>query len=103
MQRLEDNGYRELARMLRAWAASHAPDWTDQNDADPGITILALFAFLTERFEALGDTIPERGRASAARLARAALALAGKKEAAQDCRLARNNYHAGRLLGAQDF
>ncbi len=103
MQRLEDNGYRELARMLREWAASHAPDWTGQNDADPGITILEVFAFLAERFEALGDPIPERARRSAARLARAALALAGKKEPAQDCGLARNNYHAGRLLGAQDF
>ena len=103
MQRLENNGYRELARMLREWAASHAPDWTDENDADPGITILALFAFLTERFGALGDPIPEPARHSAGRLARAALALAGKKEPAQDCGLARNNYYAGRLLGAQDF
>ena len=103
MEGLEDNGHRELARVLRKWAASHAPDWTDENDADPGITVLALFAFLTERLDALGQPIPERARRSAARLARAALALAGAKEPGQDCGLARNRYFAGRLLGAQDF
>ena len=25
---------------------SHAPDWTDTNEHDPGLTVLALFAFL---------------------------------------------------------
>ena len=25
-----------------------APDWTDANDSDPGITLLQLFAFLGE-------------------------------------------------------
>ncbi len=103
MKSPEENGYRELARMLQAWAAVHAPDWTDENDSDPATAILALLAFLTEGFDALSHAIPERGRRHAARLARAALALADGKSPEQACTLARNNYFAGRLLGAEDF
>jgi hypothetical protein len=103
MQRLEEHGYRELARVLREWAASHAPGWTDHSDADPGITILGLMAFVAEEFAALRHPIPERGRDSAARLADAALALAGKTPPAHDGGLVRNHYFAGRLLGAEDF
>jgi hypothetical protein len=103
MLSLEQSGYRDLARVLQEWAAVHAPDWTDANDADPGVTLLALFAFLTESLEARGDAIPERGRLSAARLARSALALAGMNASAPGCALARNRYFSGRLLGAEDF
>ena len=102
MQGLEEHGYRELARVLREWAASHAPDWTDRNDADPGITILELMAFVAEGL-AFRHPIPERGHHSATRLATAALALAGKKPSADDCGLVRNHYFAGRLLGADEF
>lgn len=103
MLSLEQGGHRDLARVLREWAATHAPDWTDANDADPGITLLALFAFFTESLEARGDALPERGRLSAARLARSALALAGMNAPARGSALARNRYFSGRLLGAEDF
>jgi len=33
-----------LSRTMRA----HAPDWTDRSDADPGITMLEMLAFLAE-------------------------------------------------------
>lgn len=99
---LEESGYRDLARVLREWAAVHAPDWTDTNDADPGVTLLELFAFVTESLETRGDAIPERGRLSAARLARSALALASNGPA-HGCALTRNRYFSGRLLGAEDF
>jgi hypothetical protein len=100
---LEKGGYRDLARMVRKWATVHAPDWTDANDADPGITLLELFAFVAESIEANGDAMSERGRLAAARLARSALALAGKNGPAQGSALARNRYFSGRLLGAQEF
>jgi hypothetical protein len=100
---LEEGSYRDLARVLREWAAARAPNWTDANDADPGITLLELLAFVTESIEATGDTMSERGRLAAARLARSALALAGRNGPAQDSALARNRYFSGRLLGAQDF
>jgi len=103
MLSLEEGGYRDLARTLREWAASRTPDWTDENDADPGITLLELFAVVTESIEASGDAMSERGRLAAARLARSALALAGRNGPAQGSALARNRYFSGRLLGAQDF
>jgi hypothetical protein len=103
MLSLEQSDYRDLARVLREWTAVHAPDWTDVTDADPGITLLQLFAFFAESLEARGDAIPERGRLSAARLARSALALAGMNAPAPDCALVRNRYFSGRLLGAEDF
>jgi len=100
MRNLEEDGYRELARRVQEWAAVHAPDWTDANDADPGVTLLQLFAFVTEWLEARG-TVSEQARRSAARLAGAALSLA--RDPAKEGALARNNYFAGRLLGAEDF
>ncbi len=103
MLSLEEGGYRDLARALREWAASRTPEWTDANDADPGITLLELFAFVTESLEARGGAMSERGRLSAARLARSALALAGGNGPAQCSALARNRYFSGRQLGAQDF
>lgn len=103
MQSLGDNDYRELARVLRERIASHAPDWTDANDSDPGVTILGLLAFVTEALVARGDVISERGRLAAARLANAALTLAGVNGKALSCALVRNRYYAGQLLTAQDL
>src|SRR5688572_13209164 len=57
----------------------------------------------TESLEARGDALPERGRLSAARLARSALALAGMNAPARGCALARNRYFSDRLLEAEDF
>lgn len=100
---LEENGYRDLARMFREWAAVRAPDWADTNAADPGMTILELFAFVTESLAAHG-AVSEQGRLSAARLARSALALAGVNAPTRGCGpLIRNRYFSGRLLGAEDF
>ena len=33
---------------MRASRRPAAPDWTDFNESDPGITLLQLFEFLTE-------------------------------------------------------
>jgi hypothetical protein len=103
MPSLEESDYREFARILRERVAMRAPDWTDANDSDPGITLLELFAFVAEGLAVRGGAIPERGRLSAARLARAALALAGEKGQAESGALVRNRYFTGRLLSPQDF
>jgi hypothetical protein len=103
MQSLGENDYRELARALRERIALHVPDWTDTNDSDPGITILELLGFVTEALVARGDVISERARLAAARLATAALTLAGANGQGRDCALVRNRYFAGQLLTAQDL
>ena len=55
--------------------AQHVPDWTQHNDSDPGVTLLELFAFLTESILDRTERLPERGVVHAARLAAASLAL----------------------------
>lgn len=45
---LDDWTYEELVREGLATLPSHAPDWTNFNAADPGITFMELFAYFTE-------------------------------------------------------
>ncbi len=76
MRTFDEATYREFAEALGERVAAHAPDWTDHNDSDPGITLIELFAFVAESLLYRQSMIPERGRATAARLAQSALALA---------------------------
>jgi hypothetical protein len=43
-----DSDWDALARDLAQRVSAFAPDWTDFNDSDPGVTIAELFAFLAE-------------------------------------------------------
>lgn len=45
---LDDRSYADLVADARALIPALAPDWTDHNPADPGITLIELFAWLTE-------------------------------------------------------
>jgi hypothetical protein len=45
---LDDRSYADLVAEARALIPALAPDWTDHNPADPGITLVDLFAWLTE-------------------------------------------------------
>jgi hypothetical protein len=71
---INDEELRAIALIIRERLARFSPQWTDFNDSDPGVTLLELFAFLTESL--LSRATPsERGRRQAGRLAAAALAL----------------------------
>lgn len=48
MPRLDNRTYEELAREGSSLIPQRAPSWTDHNAHDPGITLLELFAWLTE-------------------------------------------------------
>ena len=76
MPKLDDAAYGDIADTLRARVALHAPERTDNNESDPGIALLELFAFVTESLLYRQNLLPERGRSSAARLAKFAQALA---------------------------
>jgi hypothetical protein len=54
--------YRQLVREALERVPSHTPEWTNLNDADPGVTIVQLFAFLAETLSYRADLIPERNR-----------------------------------------
>src|SRR4051795_11757422 len=45
---LDDRTYADLVAEMRALIPSLCPEWTDHNPADPGITLVELFAWLTE-------------------------------------------------------
>ena len=40
----------------------HTPEWTNFNESDPGVTLVELFAFLTESLLYRANQIPERNR-----------------------------------------
>jgi hypothetical protein len=45
---LDDRAYADLVQEARGIIPTHAPDWTNHNPSDPGITLIELFASLTE-------------------------------------------------------
>lgn len=57
---LADRDFERLARDAVSLITRHFPAWTDHNESDPGITLVQLFAFLTEAMIYHLDRIPER-------------------------------------------
>jgi Baseplate J-like protein len=59
---LDDRTFDQLATEGRALIARHFPAWTDYNPSDPGITLIELFAYLTEAAIYQINRVPERSR-----------------------------------------
>lgn len=45
---LDDRRFKDLVDEVRALIPRYAPEWTDHNASDPGITLIELFAWVTE-------------------------------------------------------
>ena len=45
---LDDRTFADLVKEAHALIPVYAPEWTDHNESDPGITFIELFAYLTE-------------------------------------------------------
>src|SRR5262245_41205421 len=45
---LDDRLYTDLVEEARQLIPAYAPEWTNHNPTDPGITLVELFAFLSE-------------------------------------------------------
>ena len=45
---LDDRRYADLVEEARSLIPTFAPEWTNHNPSDPGITLIELFAFLSE-------------------------------------------------------
>lgn len=54
--------YQDLVDEALARIPIHNPEWTNFNRSDPGITLIELFAFLTESLLYRANQIPERNR-----------------------------------------
>lgn len=59
---LDDRTYQDLLDEARARIPVHTPEWTNFNKSDPGITLLELFAFLTESLLYRVNQVPDRNR-----------------------------------------
>src|SRR5215207_9159469 len=59
---LEPRGYQELLDEALARIPVHNPEYTNFNGSDPGVTMLELWAFLTEALAYRANQIPERSR-----------------------------------------
>ena len=56
---LDDRSYQQLRDELIRRIPVYAPDWTDHNASDPGITLIELFAFLGENLLFRFNQIPD--------------------------------------------
>src|SRR5687767_965841 len=56
---LDDRSYSQLRDELVRRIPVYAPEWTDHNASDPGITLIELFAFLGENLLFRFNQIPE--------------------------------------------
>jgi hypothetical protein len=59
---IDARGYQELLDEALARIPVHNPEWTNFNRSDPGVTLVELFAFLTEALVYRANQIPERNR-----------------------------------------
>ncbi len=57
---LDDVRFQELVSEARTRIVRHSPEWTEHNVSDPGITLIELFAWLTEVLVYRINRIPER-------------------------------------------
>ena len=59
---IDDRSFNQLVSEAQARIPVHTPEWTNLNLSDPGITLIDLFAFLTENLLYRSNRIPEANR-----------------------------------------
>jgi hypothetical protein len=59
---IDPRGYQELLDEALARIKVTTPEWTNFNRSDPGVTLVELFAFLTEALLYRANQIPDRNR-----------------------------------------
>ena len=57
---LDDRSFEQIKELVRSRIPRYAPEWTDFNESDPGITLIELFAWLTEMMLYRMNQVPER-------------------------------------------
>lgn len=60
--KLDERRYQDLRDEALARIRVHNPEWTNFNESDPGVTLIELFAFMTESLLYRANLIPERNR-----------------------------------------
>jgi hypothetical protein len=67
---LDDRRFADLVDEARAMIPRYAPDWTNHNPSDPGITLVELFAWLTEQLLYRVNLVTDAGTLAFLRLLR---------------------------------
>lgn len=57
---IDQRDYQQIVSEALARIPSHTPEWTNFDDSDPGVTLLQLFAFMTESIIYRTNLIPAR-------------------------------------------
>lgn len=57
---IDNRDYADILKDALARIPVHNPEWTNFNDSDPGVTLIQLFAFMTESILYRANQIPER-------------------------------------------
>lgn len=57
---IDTRSYDQIRRALLARIPRYLPEWTDYNESDPGITLIELFAWLSEQLFFEMSRVPER-------------------------------------------
>ncbi len=73
---IDDRRHTDLVRDTLARVPVHTPEWTQLSESDPGVTLVELFAFLTESLLYRANRVPEISRARFLRLLGVPLATA---------------------------
>ena len=78
---LDDRSYQQLRDELIRRIPVYAPEWTDRNASDPGITLIELFAFLGENLLFRFNQIPDATKLAFLRLLKIPLRPAASSRA----------------------
>jgi hypothetical protein len=57
---LDDRRYADIVAEARSLIPQYCPEWTNLNDADPGITLVQLFAWMTEMIVYRLNRVPDK-------------------------------------------
>ena len=57
---LDDRGFQELVSEARTRITQRCPEWTEHNVSDPGITLIELFAWMTEMTTYRLNQVPDK-------------------------------------------
>src|SRR5215831_14907071 len=57
---LDDLRYDAVVEQLLRRIPVYAPEWTDWNDSDPGVTLIQLFSYLAEQVGYRLNQVPEK-------------------------------------------
>ena len=68
--KIDDRRYQDLLDEALSRIPVHNPEWTNFNRSDPGVTLIELFAFMTESLLYRANLIPERNRLKVSAIAR---------------------------------